>query len=57
MFNKLLEIGVNVFRNDIGKWKGLNLSIETLDGLVKHNGPLNNLNLIENLKELKISKI
>ena len=35
------------------KFKGLNLSIETLDGLVKHNGPLNNLNLIENLIGVK----
>ena len=31
------------------KFKGLNLSIETLDGLLKHNGPIINLNLVKKL--------
>ena len=29
------------------KFKGLNLTIETLDGLLKHNGPINDLSKIE----------
>ena len=35
------------------KFKGLNLTIETLDGLLKHNGPINDLSLIKELIELK----
>ena len=31
------------------KFSGLNLSIETLEGLLKHNGPVDNFNLIDNL--------
>ena len=31
------------------KFKGLNLTIETLDGLLKHNGPIKDLKLIKNL--------
>ena len=30
-------------------FNGLNLTIETLDGLVKHNGPVNNLNNLNNI--------
>ena len=30
-------------------FSGLNLSIETLEGLLKHNGPVTNLDLVENL--------
>ena len=36
------------------KFKGLNLTIETLDGLLKHNGPINDLSLIKELIGLKI---
>ena len=34
---------------------GLNLTIETLDGIIKHNGPLKNVNqyIIEEIKDLK----
>tara|TARA_Y100000741_G_scaffold340446_1_gene302011 strand:- start:100 stop:831 length:732 start_codon:yes stop_codon:yes gene_type:complete len=35
------------------KFKGLNLSIETLEGLLKHNGPVNNLDLVNNLLGIK----
>ena len=35
------------------KFKGLNLTIETLDGLLKHNGPIENLELIDKLIGLK----
>jgi len=31
------------------KFKGLNLTIETLDGLLKHNGPIRNLSLVKKL--------
>jgi dGTPase len=34
---------VNVLENKYYNFKGLNLSIETIDGLVKHNGPVKNL--------------
>lgn len=35
------------------KFKGLNLTIETLDGLLKHNGPINDLNKVKELIGLK----
>ncbi len=38
------------------KFKGLNLSIETIDGLLKHNGPVKDLNLVENLIGIKSFK-
>jgi len=38
------------------KFKGLNLTIETLEGLLKHNGPINELNLINKLIGSKIFK-
>ena len=31
------------------KFKGLNLSIETIEGLLKHNGPVDNLDLVNDL--------
>ena len=31
------------------KFKGLNLTIETIDGLLKHNGPIKNLSKLNNL--------
>jgi dGTPase len=35
------------------KFKGLNLTIETLDGLLKHNGPINNMSSVKKLIGLK----
>ena len=35
------------------KFKGLNLTVETLDGLLKHNGPINDLSLVKRLIGLK----
>jgi dGTPase len=34
---------VNILENRYYNFKGLNLTFETLDGLIKHNGPVNNL--------------
>ena len=35
------------------KFKGLNLSIETIEGLLKHNGPVDDLDLVDNLIGVK----
>ena len=35
------------------KFSGLNLSIETLEGLLKHNGPVDDLDLVDNLIGIK----
>ena len=35
------------------KFKGLNLTIETIDGLLKHNGPIHDLSLVKELIGLK----
>ncbi len=35
------------------KFNGLNLSIETLEGLLKHNGPVEDLNLVDSLIGVK----
>ena len=35
------------------KFSGLNLSIETLEGLLKHNGPVDDLDLVDNLIGVK----
>ncbi|MDA1166628.1 MAG: dNTP triphosphohydrolase [Proteobacteria bacterium] len=40
---------VMFLENKYLKFSGLNLSIETLDGLLKHNGPATNIELIERL--------
>ncbi len=40
---------VMFLENKYLKFNGLNLSIETLEGLVKHNGPVENLNLVDSL--------
>ena len=40
---------VMFLENKYLKFKGLNLSIETIEGLLKHNGPVDDLNLVENL--------
>ena len=34
---------VTILENRYYKFNGLNLTLETLDGLIKHNGPVNNL--------------
>ena len=44
---------VMFLENKYLKFNGLNLSIETLEGLIKHNGPLNNLDLVESLIGVK----
>ena len=38
------------------KFKGLNLTIETLEGLLKHNGPVQNKELLNNLIGIKSFK-
>ena len=40
---------VTLLENRYYNFKGLNLSLETLDGLVKHNGPLNDLTKFNNI--------
>ncbi len=40
---------VMFLENKYLKFKGLNLTIETLEGLIKHNGPITDLDLIDNL--------
>ena len=40
---------VTLLENRYYNFNGLNLSFETLDGLIKHNGPVNNLNKINNM--------
>ena len=40
---------VMFLENKYLKFNGLNLSIETLEGLLKHNGPVNNKDLVDNL--------
>tara|TARA_B100001559_G_scaffold308827_1_gene302404 strand:+ start:7 stop:1125 length:1119 start_codon:yes stop_codon:yes gene_type:complete len=44
---------VMFLENKYFKFKGLNLSIETLEGLLKHNGPVKNTDLVNNLIGLK----
>ncbi len=39
---------VMFLENKYLKFRGLNLSIETLEGLLKHNGPVDNLDLVDN---------
>ena len=40
---------VNVLENKYYTFKGLNLSLETIDGLVKHNGPVKDLTKIDKI--------
>tara|TARA_B100000029_G_scaffold19992_2_gene20288 strand:- start:1271 stop:2416 length:1146 start_codon:yes stop_codon:yes gene_type:complete len=40
---------VTLLENKYYKFYGLNLTIETLDGLIKHNGPVQNLELYKNI--------
>ena len=44
---------VMFLENKYLKFNGLNLSIETLEGLLKHNGPIDDLNLVDNLIGIK----
>ncbi len=44
---------VMFLENKYLKFNGLNLSIETLEGLLKHNGPVDNLDLVNNLIGIK----
>ncbi len=44
---------VMFLENKYLKFNGLNLSIETLEGLLKHNGPVDNLDLVESLIGVK----
>ena len=47
---------VMFLENKYFKFKGLNLSIETLEGLLKHNGPVEDSNLLNSLIGLKTFK-
>ena len=47
---------VMFLENKYFKFKGLNLSIETLEGLLKHNGPVEDSNLVNRLIGLKTFK-
>jgi dGTPase len=47
---------VMFLENKYFKFKGLNLTIETLEGLLKHNGPVNDLGLVDRLIGLKTFK-
>ena len=47
---------VMFLENKYFKFKGLNLSIETLEGLLKHNGPIEDRDLVNNLIGLKTFK-
>ena len=38
------------------EFKGLNLTLETLDGLIKHNGPIKNLNKLKKILGLSYFK-
>ena len=40
---------VTILENRYYNFRGLNLSIETLDGLIKHNGPIKNLTKLNNI--------
>ena len=47
---------VMFLENKYLKFKGLNLTIETLEGLLKHNGPVHELNIINKLIWSKVFK-
>ena len=47
---------VMFLENKYFKFKGLNLTIETLEGLLKHNGPIENIEMLNKLIELKTFK-
>ena len=47
---------VTLLENKYYNFKGLNLCVETLDGLVKHNGPINDTKNIDNILGKNIFK-
>ena len=47
---------VTLLENKYYNFKGLNLTLETLDGLIKHNGPIKNLNLFDKILNKEIFK-
>ena len=47
---------VTLLENKYYNFKGLNLTLETLDGLIKHNGPVKNLNLFDKILNKEIFK-
>ena len=47
---------VTLLENKYYKFFGLNLTIETLDGLIKHNGPVKNLNLYNKILKKNLFK-
>ena len=47
---------VTLLENKYYDFLGLNLTIETLDGLIKHNGPLKDINFFNKILEKKIFK-
>ena len=47
---------VTLLENRYYNFKGLNLSYETLDGLIKHNGPVSNLTKINNILGINFFK-
>ena len=47
---------VMFLENKYFKFAGLNLTLETLEGLIKHNGPVDNLDMINSLIGLKLFK-
>jgi len=40
---------VNILENKYYNFRGLNLSLETIDGLVKHNGPIKDKTILNNM--------
>tara|TARA_B100000686_G_scaffold341334_1_gene418582 strand:- start:2444 stop:3589 length:1146 start_codon:yes stop_codon:yes gene_type:complete len=47
---------VTLLENRYYKFSGLNLTIETLDGLIKHNGPVKNLNIFNKILRKSLFK-
>ena len=47
---------VMFLENKYLKFNGLNLSIETIEGLLKHNGPVNDLELVDSLIGVALKK-
>ena len=47
---------VTLLENKYYDFLGLNLTIETLDGLIKHNGPLKDINFLNKILKKKIFK-
>ena len=40
---------VSILENKYYNFKGLNLSLETIDGLIKHNGPIKDMTILNNM--------